>query len=89
MTARWPGYGGPNAISPALQVRLLRVLQEKEIEKVGGTSPIKVDIRIVAATHQDLYAKVRQQEAGGNRIRFTRIPHQAKPPLETLRGRVT
>jgi len=49
-------------ISPALQVRLLRVLQEKEIEKVGGTTPIKVDIRVVAATHQDLLEKVRRGE---------------------------
>ncbi len=36
------------------QVRLLRVLQEKVIERVGGTEPIKVDIRIIAATHRNL-----------------------------------
>ena len=36
------------------QVRLLRVLQEKEIERVGGSRPIEVDIRILAATHRDL-----------------------------------
>ncbi len=36
------------------QVRLLRVLQEKEIERVGGTQSIKIDIRIISATHQDL-----------------------------------
>jgi transcriptional regulator with GAF, ATPase, and Fis domain len=36
------------------QVRLLRVLQTKEIERVGGTSPIVVDIRIISATHRDL-----------------------------------
>lgn len=36
------------------QVRLLRVLQEKEIDRVGGTQPIKVDIRIISATNRDL-----------------------------------
>ncbi|MGD0230271.1 MAG: sigma 54-interacting transcriptional regulator [Syntrophorhabdales bacterium] len=36
------------------QVRLLRVLQEKEIERVGGFSPVKVDIRVVSATHRNL-----------------------------------
>jgi transcriptional regulator with GAF, ATPase, and Fis domain len=38
----------------AAQVRLLRVLQEKEIERVGGARPIKVDIRIISATHKNL-----------------------------------
>lgn len=41
-------------IPPAIQVKLLRVLQEKEIERVGGEGPIKVDVRIVAATNRDL-----------------------------------
>ncbi|MBN1102821.1 MAG: sigma 54-interacting transcriptional regulator [Deltaproteobacteria bacterium] len=36
------------------QVRLLRVLQEKEIERVGGSSVVKVDIRVISATHRDL-----------------------------------
>ncbi len=41
-------------LPPQAQVRLLRVLQEREIERVGGTSPIKVDIRIISATHRNL-----------------------------------
>ncbi len=40
------------------QVRLLRVLQEKEFETVGGTRPVKVDIRIIAATHRNLESMI-------------------------------
>jgi transcriptional regulator with GAF, ATPase, and Fis domain len=42
------------------QVRLLRVVQEKEIERVGGTEPIGVDIRVIAATHRNLEAMIRE-----------------------------
>jgi transcriptional regulator with GAF, ATPase, and Fis domain len=41
-------------LTSGVQVRLLRVLQEKEIERVGGTEPIHVDIRVIAATHRNL-----------------------------------
>ncbi len=47
-------------ISAKTQVALLRVLQEREFERVGGTQPIKVDVRIVAATHRDLEQMVRE-----------------------------
>ena len=42
----------------AIQAKLLRVIQEREFERVGGTQTIKVDVRIVAATHRDLSAMV-------------------------------
>lgn len=46
-------------MSPALQVKLLRVLQEHEIMRVGGNKIISVDVRIVAATNESLEEKVR------------------------------
>ena len=47
-------------LSPAVQVKLLRFLQEGEIERLGGSGTMKVDCRVVAATNQDLSARVRE-----------------------------
>jgi DNA-binding NtrC family response regulator len=47
-------------ISPGLQARLLRALQEHEIVPLGAETPIKVDVRVIAATHRDLPELVRQ-----------------------------
>jgi transcriptional regulator with PAS, ATPase and Fis domain len=43
-----------------LQAKLLRVLQEKEIERIGGSRPISVDVRVISSTNQDLQALVRE-----------------------------
>jgi formate hydrogenlyase transcriptional activator len=45
-------------LPPDIQIALLRVLQEREIERVGGNIPISVDVRVLAATHRDLNALV-------------------------------
>jgi two-component system response regulator HydG len=45
-------------ISPALQVKLLRFLQEHEFERVGGNQTVRVDVRVIAATHRNLQAQM-------------------------------
>lgn len=47
-------------MSPTLQVKILRVLQEHQFERIGGTRPLKVNIRVLAATNQDLKKMVQQ-----------------------------
>ena len=47
-------------LTPATQVKLLRALQEREFERLGGVRPIKVNVRLVAATNKDLEAAVQQ-----------------------------
>ncbi|WDP92536.1 MAG: sigma 54-interacting transcriptional regulator [Desulfobacter sp.] len=47
-------------LTPYMQVKLLRVIQEREIERVGDSKKIKVDIRIIAATHKDLFQLTRE-----------------------------
>jgi DNA-binding NtrC family response regulator len=61
----WEAQGGTvyldeiGDISPTLQTKLLRVLQDKEIRPLGQTKTVKVDVRIIASTNQDLAAKIR------------------------------
>ena len=47
-------------VSPALQTKLLRVLQERELERVGGVETLKIDVRVIAATHRNLEQLVQE-----------------------------
>ncbi len=47
-------------VSPAMQVRLLRVLQERTYEPLGGTRTLRADVRVIAATHRDLASMIRK-----------------------------
>ena len=46
-------------MAPHLQAKLLRAIQEREVDRLGGSAPVKIDVRILAATHRDLAAEVR------------------------------
>jgi two-component system response regulator HydG len=74
--------------SPAMQVRLLRVLQEGEIERVGGHKPIPVDVRVLAATHRNLEEDVKQGRFREDLYyRLNVIPIRV-PPLRERHGDV-
>jgi len=46
----------------AMQAKLLRVLEEGEVERIGGNKPVAVDVRVLVATHRDLEARVREEK---------------------------
>lgn len=73
-------------ISMALQAKLLRVLQSKEIIRLGDTAPIKIDVRIIAATNKDLKALTKEEKFREDLFyRLNVFPIQL-PPLRERRG---
>jgi DNA-binding NtrC family response regulator len=68
-------------ITPKLQVELLRVLQERSFFRVGGTEEVKVDVRVVAATHRDLRAAVREGRFREDLFYRLDVIHIELPPL--------
>jgi DNA-binding NtrC family response regulator len=72
-------------MAPATQAKVLRVLQEKRFERLGGTAPIDVDVRIVAATHRNLEAEVAAGRFREDLYYRLRVVEIALPPLRERR----
>ena len=72
-------------ISPAMQVRLLRVLQERVVEPLGSIEPVPVDVRVIAATNRNLASLVASGEFREDLYYRVRVVHLQLPGLATRR----
>jgi PAS domain S-box-containing protein len=68
-------------ISPRIQLKLLRALEEKEFERVGDSTPVKADVRIIAATNCDMREKVRLGEFREDIYYRLKVVEVTLPPL--------
>ncbi|MGD9598814.1 MAG: nitrogen regulation protein NR(I) [Steroidobacteraceae bacterium] len=72
-------------MSTPLQTRLLRVLAEGEFYRVGGQAPVRIDVRVIAATHQDLDARVRSGQFREDLYHRLNVIRIELPPLRARR----
>lgn len=68
-------------LSPSVQVKLLRVIQDREITPLGSNTPINVDIRLITATNKDLYRLVREKKFREDLFYRLNVIHINLPPL--------
>ncbi len=73
-------------VSPALQTKLLRVIQEREFERVGGLETIKVDVRVISATHRNLEAMVQEGKFREDLYFRLNVFPVSVPPLRKRQG---
>jgi DNA-binding NtrC family response regulator len=73
-------------VPPAVQVKLLRFLQEKSFERVGGNETLRVDVRVIAATHRDLKAEIQQGAFREDLFYRLNVVTIALPALRDRRG---
>ncbi|MFZ2446174.1 MAG: sigma 54-interacting transcriptional regulator [Syntrophobacteraceae bacterium] len=72
-------------ISPKIQLKLLRVLEEREFERVGNSTPVKVDVRLIAATNRNLMEKVSLGELREDLYYRLKVVEIRLPPLRDRR----
>ncbi len=72
-------------LAPSLQVKLLRVLQEREVERVGGTSPISIDVRVIAATNRNLEEAIKSNQFREDLYYRLNVLSVVMPPLRERR----
>jgi len=68
-------------MAPILQAKLLRVLQEKEVDRIGGKDPVRIDVRIIATTNRDLHSLVREGAFREDLYYRLNVVRLAIPPL--------
>jgi two-component system nitrogen regulation response regulator NtrX len=69
----------------AMQAKLLRVLEEEEVERIGGDKPVAVDVRVLVATHRDLEARVREEKFRQDLFHRIYVFPLVLPPLRERR----
>ena len=72
-------------LSLAAQAKILRVLQERAVDRVGGGKPIPIDVRIIAATNRDLYASIKAKQFREDLYYRIKVIHIQTPPLREIR----